>query len=142
MSIHQAQLIPEWGDVTFFLDGAVTIDVEARADLAQRGVTIEESPILRIAGHADVHLADGRALPFAGLFTASRNAPSTGIAESLGVAIEETPFGTQIRTDAAKATSIPGAFACGDVARVPHSVSLAVADGAWAGAQIHRSLVF
>jgi histidinol-phosphate/aromatic aminotransferase/cobyric acid decarboxylase-like protein len=33
-------------------------------------------------------------------------------------------------------------FACGDVARVPHSVSLAVADGAWAGAQLHRSLVW
>jgi len=41
-----------------------------------------------------------------------------------------------------KETSVPGAFACGDAARVPHSVSLAVADGAWAGATIHRSLVF
>jgi hypothetical protein len=25
---------------------------------------------------------------------------------------------------------------------MPHSVSLAVGDGAWAGAQLHRSLVF
>lgn len=37
-------------------------------------------------------------------------------------------------------TSVPGIFACGDVARVPHSVSLAVGNGAWAGIQIHRSL--
>ena len=30
----------------------------------------------------------------------------------------------------------------GDAARAPHSVSLAVGDGAWAGAQLHRSLVW
>jgi len=51
-------------------------------------------------------------------------------------------MGSQLRTSEEKETSIGGAFACGDVARVPHSVSLAVADGAWAGAQVHRSLVW
>lgn len=51
-------------------------------------------------------------------------------------------MGIQIRTNEAKESSIPGVFACGDVARVPHSVSLAVGDGAWAGAQLHRSLVW
>ncbi|WP_331371362.1 NAD(P)/FAD-dependent oxidoreductase [Sinorhizobium chiapasense] len=142
MSVHQAQLIPEWGEVTFFANGALTLDDAARVDLNSRGVTIEETPVRRIEGHADVLLADGRAFSFAGLFTASRNAPATPIAGTLGCEIEETPFGTQIRTDAAKETTIPGAFACGDVARTPHSVSLAVADGAWAGAQLHRSLVF
>jgi thioredoxin reductase len=95
-----------------------------------------------LEGHADVRLADGRLLAFAGLFTATRTTPSSPIALELGCAIEETPMGLQIRTDAAKETSVPGAFACGDLARVPHSVSLAVGDGAWAGAQVHRSLVF
>lgn len=142
MSLHQAQLIPEWGEVTFFTNGALTLDDAARADLNSRGVTVEETPVRRIEGHADVLLVDGRTLPFAGLFTASRNAPSTPIASTLGCEIEETPFGTQIRTEASKETTVPGAFACGDVARTPHSVSLAVADGAWAGAQLHRSLVF
>ena len=51
-------------------------------------------------------------------------------------------MGTQIRTNEAKETSIPGVFACGDAAEVPHSISLAVGDGAWAGAQVHQSLVF
>ncbi|THK36415.1 NAD(P)/FAD-dependent oxidoreductase [Ensifer sp. MPMI2T] len=142
MSVHQAQLIPEWGEVTFFTNGALTLDDAARADLKSRGVTIEETPIGRIEGHADVLLADGRAYSFAGLFTASRNAPATPIAATLGCEIEETPFGTQIRTDATRETTVAGAFACGDAARTPHSVSLAVADGAWAGAQLHRSLVF
>jgi thioredoxin reductase len=142
MSLHQAQLLPEWGEVTLFTNEAVTLDDAARADLEARGVTIEHTSIARIVGHADVVLSDGRRLPFAGIFTASRNAPATPVAQSLGCALSETPFGTQIQTDEAKQTSVPGAFACGDAARVPHSLSLAVADGAWAGASLHRSLVW
>lgn len=142
MSIHQAQLIPEWGPTTFFTNEAVTLDDAACADLAGRGVTIEATPIARLDGHADIVLRDGRRLSFAGIFTASRNAPATPVAETLGCALTETPMGVQIKTDDAKETTVPGAFACGDVGRVPHSVSLAVADGAWAGAQLHRSLVW
>lgn len=142
VSVHQAQLIPEWGAVTFLTNGVLTLDDAVRADLVSRGVTIEETPIRRLDGDADVVLADDRRLAFAGLFTASRNAPSTPIAAGLGCSLAETPFGTQVQTDDMKETSIAGAFACGDTARVPHSVSLAVADGAWAGATLHRSLVF
>ncbi|HEV7305990.1 NAD(P)/FAD-dependent oxidoreductase [Ensifer sp.] len=142
MSIHQAQLIPEWGKVTFFTNGVVQPDADARADLERRGVTIDETPVARLEGHADVVLTDGRRVGFSGLFVATRTTPASDIAERLGCDIEETPMGLQIKATAAKETSIPGAFACGDVGRVPHSVSLAVGDGAWAGAQLHRSLVF
>lgn len=142
ISVHQAQLLPEWGEVTLFLNGSFTPDAEQRADLEARGVTVEETLVAGLEGEADVRLADGRLLPFAGLFTASRVSPATPIAEHLGCIIEETPFGTQIQTDAMKETTITGAFACGDAARIPHSVTLAVGDGAWAGAQLHRSLVF
>jgi thioredoxin reductase len=142
MSQHQAALLTEWGDTTFFVNGAYEMSAEDRAHLVARGVTIESKPIVRLEGEADVRLNDGRVMNFAGLFTASRNAPSTAIAERLGCELEETPFGMQIRTDGGKATSVPGVFACGDVARAPHSLSLAVGDGAWAGANIHRSLVF
>ncbi|WEX75149.1 NAD(P)/FAD-dependent oxidoreductase [Sinorhizobium numidicum] len=142
MSLHQAQLLPEWGEVTFFINDAVTLDAPMRDDLAARGVTIEETPIARLDDHADVILAGGRRLSFAGIFTASRNAPATPIAKGLGCALAETPMGIQIQTDDTKETTVPGAFACGDAARVPHSISLAVGDGAWAGAQLHRSLVW
>jgi len=142
MSIHQAQLIPEWGTVTFFTNDAITLDDAARADLAARNVTIEETPIAGLTCHADIALSDGRTLAFAGLFTAPHATPATPIAENLGCALMETPMGIQIRTDEAKETTVPGAFACGDAARVPHSLSLAVADVAWAGANIHRTLVF
>ena len=142
MSVHQARLIPEWGQVTFLLNEALALDNDTRADLTARGVTIEETPITRLDGQADVVLNDGRVMSFAGLFTASTNAPASPLAAEMGCNIVETGFGTMIETDAGKLTSIPGVYACGDVARVPHSVTLAVADGAWAGAQIHASLVF
>lgn len=141
VSLHQAQLLPEWGRTTFFLNGALELHADATRDLAARGVSIEPTPIARIDGHADVVLADGRRQAFAGLFTAPRNAPSTPVAERLGCALMETPMGTQIQTGDTKETCVAGVFACGDVARIPHSVSLAVGDGAWAGAQLHRSLV-
>lgn len=141
-SLHQALILPEWGSVTLLLNGAFTPDDAQREQLAARNVAVEETPVAQIEGEADVRLTDGRLLPFAGLFMASRNAPATPVAATLGCILEETPFGTQIQVSPQKATSVSGAYACGDVARVPHSVSLAVGDGAWAGAQIHHSLIF
>lgn len=141
-SLHQAMLLPEWGKVTLLANGMVRPDDAERADLEARGVAVEEEAIAGLEGHAHVRLADGRLLSFAGLFTATRTTPATPVAERLGCAMKETPLGLQIGTDDAKETSVRGAFACGDVARMPHSVSLAVGDGAWAGLQMHRSLVF
>ncbi|WP_202843399.1 NAD(P)/FAD-dependent oxidoreductase [Luteimonas saliphila] len=142
MSLHQARLLPEWGTVTLFANGALELDPQAARELSALGIAFEPTPIDRIEGHADIVLADGRRRAFAGLFTASRNAPASDLAERLGCELMDTPMGIQIRTSEAKETSVPGVFACGDVARVPHSVSLAVGDGAWAGAQVHQSLVF
>lgn len=142
LSIHQAELLTDWGDVTLLVNGAVDLGQEAGSALEGRGVVIEETPILRIEGHADVALTDGRRLSFAGLFTATRTFPSCSLGEAIGCALEETPMGIQIRTNAEGKTSVAGIFACGDVARIPHSVSLAVGNGAMAGAQIHRSLLW
>ena len=140
MSLHQAQFLTEWGEVTLLVNQAMLLDLNARSDLESRGVMIEEVPIDRIEGNADVRMVDGRLLTFAGLFTAAPCIPSNSLAESMGCVIEETPMGLQVRTDAENKTSVPGIFACGDVTRFPHSVSLAVGHGAMAGVQVHRSL--
>jgi thioredoxin reductase len=142
MSAHQAEIVSEWGEVTFLTNGVAELDAEARRGLENRKVRIEPALIDRIEGSADVILADGQRLAFAGLFTAPHCVPASPLAAETGCALEETVMGVQIRTDEAKKTSIAGIFACGDVARMPHSVTLAVADGAWAGAQIHRSLIW
>ena len=142
MSLHQAELLTEWGDVTFLTNAALELDPDTRRILQDRGVTIEETPVSRIDGEADVFLSDGRRLPFAGLFTATRCVPASPLPAEMGCALDETPMGLQIRTGAAQETSVPGVFACGDVASVPHSVSLAVGNGAMTGIHIHRSLVW
>ena len=142
MSIHQAELLTDWGDVTLLVNDALELNEEIRSTLERRGVVIDEARIDRIEGHADVTMVDGRRLSFAGLFVVTRTAPSSPLAETIGCALEETPMGIQIRTDAESKTSVPGVFACGDVARAPHSVSLAVGNGAMTGAQIHRSLLW
>ena len=79
MSIHQPELLTYWGDVTLLVNGTVELSQEARSTLERRGVTIEETPIDRIEGHADVVMADGRRLCFAGLFTATRTAPASSL---------------------------------------------------------------
>ncbi|MDS1138972.1 NAD(P)/FAD-dependent oxidoreductase [Pusillimonas sp. SM2304] len=142
LSVHQAELLTDWGDVTLLANGIVELNQDVRSALKRRAVTIEEARIDRIDGDADVVMADGRLLRFKGLFTATRTVPSGSLATVLGCAMEETPMGMQVRTDTENKTSVAGVFACGDVARAPHSVSLAVGSGAMAGAQVHRSLLW
>lgn len=141
-SIHQAELLTDWGHVTLLVNESVELSATARSTLERRGVTIEETSIDRIEGHADVVMADGRRLRFAGLFAVTRTSPSGSLAEAMGCALEETPMGIQVRTDAENKTSVAGIFACGDVARAPHSVALAVGNGTMAGTQVHRSLLW
>ena len=87
-------------------------------------------------------LDDGRRISLAGLFIATRTVPSSSLPEEIGCELEDTPTGIQVRLDESRQTSIPGVFACGDVARMPHSISLAVGDGAMTGIHVHRSLVW
>lgn len=140
-STHQARLLLEWGKVTFLTNGLVELDVKTRQDFLARGMAIESAAIAAIEGQSDVVLADGRRIGYDGLFTAPSNRPSTPLAEQLGCELVGTPFGVQIGTSSARQITVDGVYACGDAARVPHSVSLSVGDGAWAGAQLHQSLV-
>ncbi|KQP95465.1 hypothetical protein [Methylobacterium sp. Leaf117] len=63
------------------------------------------------------------------------------LAERLGCALDEGPFGPVIRTDAANLMTEAGVYATGDIARAPHGVSWAVADGVTAGVPVHQSIV-
>jgi thioredoxin reductase len=85
-------------------------------------------------------LEDGRTAPLDALYLAPRTRMNSPLAERLGCTLDEGPFGSVIRTDAAKLTTVAGVYAAGDVARAPHSVSWAVADGVTAGVSAHQSL--
>ena len=139
MSVHHALMLPDWGKTTFFLNGHVEPTAEELAHLARRGVKREKTPITHIAGdRADVHLADGRVVAMKGLFTATKTSPTSDIAQQLGCEMEEGPAGPFTKTDAMKATSVPGVFACGDAARAFGNVTLAIGDGNIAGSAAHQ----
>jgi thioredoxin reductase len=142
LSMHQALMLPDWGTVTFFLNGAFEPDAAQLAELARRGSTLERRLISRIDGVAEVVLADGSTHAMAGLFVASRTLQASPLAEQLGCAIDEGLTGPVVRTDEMKSTSVAGVFCCGDAGRAAGNVAFAVADGAMAGVAAHRSLMF
>jgi thioredoxin reductase len=142
LSMHHALMLPHWGQVTLFLNGAFEPTVEQYAELAARNVAIEAAPVRRIADRATVELDDGRRVEMDGLFTVTRTRVASPLAEQLGCVFEAGPLGAFIRTDAGKETSVPGVFACGDAARATGNVAIAVGDGALAGAGAHRSMLF
>jgi thioredoxin reductase len=142
LSMHHALMLPDWGPTTLLLNDAFTPDAEQLAALTARGTTLERCPISAITGHADINLADGRVLSFAGLFAMAPFELASAIAHDLGLEMEQGPLGATIKTDVMKETSLPGVFACGDAARPMASVALAVGDGNLAGAGVHRSLMF
>lgn len=143
---EHAMLIAEWGPATLFLNGNHTVDDEVRAKLQARGVTIETDGIAALEGPGQelsaVRLEGGRLVPLDALFLAPRTRPGSPLAEQLGCAFDDGPFGPVIRTDAMKMTTVPGVFAAGDAAMLMHNATLASADGVMAGVSLHRSLVF
>ncbi len=144
VSFHQAMLIPDWGQTTLFTNNCFTPDADQRAQLTARGVQIETEKVIEIAGEqsAIIKLENGRLVELAGLFVAPLTQPSNRIAQDLGCEIAESPMGFYVKTDEFKQTSIPGVFACGDLARPMGSVTFAVGDGALTGFATHRSLIF
>jgi thioredoxin reductase len=142
-SMHQALLIPDWGQTTLFTNGVFEPDGGQLKQLQAREVTIERELVTEITGkHASVKLRDGRVIEVAGLFVASRIKASSPLAEQLGCEFTESPLGPNVKTDGTKETSVAGVFACGDAARAAGNITFAIADGAMAGVAAHRSLIF
>jgi thioredoxin reductase len=146
MSIHQAMLIAEWGPTTLYLNGDPEPDQATLVKLRERGVFIE--PALVRALHGDgarlssIELADGSMSAVDALYLGPRTRLNSEIGHQLGCAMDEGPYGSIIRTDAAKMTTVSGVYAAGDITRGAHNVTWACADGVTAAMAVHRSLIF
>lgn len=145
-SVHQAMLISEWGPTTLLLDGHAMPDPSTCAELEKRGITIEPAPVQALEGTgtslSSLVLSDGRRIALEALFIAAPTRLNSNLAERLGCAIDDGPFGALVRTGPDKMTTVAGVYAAGDIARVPHSVTWAASDGVTAGVFLHQSLVF
>jgi thioredoxin reductase len=140
--MHLALLLPDWGKTTLFLNGAFEPDAEQLSTLNARGVALDRRPIARIEGELELVMKDGGVERLDGLFTMTRVEIVSRIPAQLGCEFDDSPIGRIVRTDAMKATTVAGVYACGDIARAGGSVALAVGDGALAGAAVHQSLIF
>jgi thioredoxin reductase len=142
-SAAQALTVADWGEVTFFADLS-ELSEEQRDVLERRGVRLEARVVTAIDGSLDgplrVRLAGGDEVRMKALFLLSHHKPSP-LASGLDCALDETPHGPLVRTDAGKLTSVPGVYAAGDTARLPSNITLAAADGVLAGAAIHAALI-
>lgn len=145
LSAHQASLIADWGDVTFFTDGRIDLDDAARAMLETRRVVVEPTPVTDLVGTSPaldgVRLQDGRIVPVRALFIAAPVRMTSPIAEQLGCAFDAGPLGPIVRTDMWQQTTVPGVYAAGDAAQLRPSITFASADGVAAGVGLHQSLV-
>ena len=144
-AVHQALLLPDWSEeVTLFTNALVTPDDAQRAALEARGVRVETEPVTALLGEAPqlqgVRLGDGRLVALDALFTASRTRQASPLAEQLGCAFDDGPFGPVIRTGERKETTVTGVFAAGDAARPTHNATWASSDGVTAGIGAHQSL--
>lgn len=142
LALHHALMLPDWGPTTLFTNECFRPDAQQKAQLQDRCVVIESAKVQKISGKADVHLADGKTLQMAGLFTQPITQVNSSVAEELGCQFEQGPLGALIQTSASKETTVPGVFACGDNARTAGSVAIAIGDGSLAGAMAHQSLLF
>ncbi|MBZ5487298.1 NAD(P)/FAD-dependent oxidoreductase [Halomonas aquamarina] len=141
-AMHLALLLPDWGQTTLFLNDAFEPDRQQLEKLAKRDTHVERGAVERLTGDGlSLVMADSRVFALEGLFIVTQTAPNA-LALQLGCELEVSPLGRTIKTSVAKATSVPGIFACGDIAMPVGNLARAVSDGTLAGQAAHHSLVF
>lgn len=139
-SFDQAMMLPEWGQVTLFLNGVLELDeVQTRA-LEIKDVTIENTVIKRITNRATIELEDDRALEFNGI-AVSTDVSISDLVSQLGCELEKDGGADYVKVGDDQATSVEGVFAGGDLARTTHNIPFAVADGSMAGSSAHSLLL-
>ena len=140
-AIHMSMMLIDWGSVTLFLNDQ-PIDMETEQTLLARNINIEKRRIKEINGECNIVLEDHSSVALDGAFVSTRCLIDQEWIVHLGCELEQNSMGEMIKTNTLQETSVTGVFACGDVARLGGSVSLAVGDGTMAGVAAHRSLLF
>lgn len=144
--LHQAEVIRQWSDrVTVFTAGLGPLPPETAQRLTARGVRLESSPVVEIAGEGTamsaVRLEDGREVAVDAVFTVATLRPHDGFLASWGLARDETPFGSFLAVDATGRTSDDRIWAVGNVVNPGANVPMSIGAGAFTGAAVNAALV-
>jgi thioredoxin reductase len=142
---HQAQLLRQWSDsLTYFADDRDELTDRERAELAARGIDVEQAPVAELAPHRQgvrVVLRDGTVRTVARLFVVPHVRPNDAVLVALG-AQRITPHRISFVTvDHAGRTSVPGVWAVGNVVDPKANVPMCIGAGAAAGGAINADLV-
>ncbi|WBU38708.1 NAD(P)/FAD-dependent oxidoreductase [Homoserinibacter sp. YIM 151385] len=149
-SAHQIQMLRQWSaDLVYLLDGQPEPDAELARALAARGVRVERERIAQVDGDdwsddapaISAHLADGRVLELARIFTMPASEPRDAILRGLGAEPGEDFGPAFVRVDATGRTSVPGVWAAGNVINPGASVAIAIGQGAMAGGMVNADLI-
>ena len=145
MSVQHAGLIADWGEVTLFTNGPREFTEAERATLGRRHVRVEPGRVARLEGEGSdlegLRLEDGPLVPVRALFVSPHVEVAGPIARELGCALDDTPVGRLLRTDAEKMTTVAGVYAAGDATLARTNITLAAADGVRAGLGLHHALI-
>ncbi|MGF7234237.1 MAG: NAD(P)/FAD-dependent oxidoreductase [Frankia sp.] len=149
MAVHMALQLGQWSpDVVLFRHTLPDSDVgeQERAALAARDVRIVEGRVTGLVVENDqltgVRLVDGTVVARSALFVASRPVPRDAVLTALGATTEQdTAQRRWVSTDPMGRTSVPGAWAVGNVARPAGQLVTFAADGTLAAIGLNADLV-
>ncbi|MFR9729427.1 NAD(P)/FAD-dependent oxidoreductase [Saccharopolyspora sp. MS10] len=134
-TLHQAQLLRQWSDDVVFFPNRIELTEEERHRLVARGVRIVDGDVARVRAEDDavsgVELADGEVVARRTVFVGPRFLPRDELLTSLGCAVGDDGW---VRIDPSGMTSVPGAWAAGNV--VDSTAQLVNAAGAGSKAAI------
>jgi thioredoxin reductase len=139
--IEAAVAMLAWSeDIVLFTDGR-PLGADDRLRSEQVGVTVRDERIVRLEGQDGrlerVVLADGSAVPRAGLFLVAGQREQSDLAKRLGCEINADGV---VVADEHEVTSVPGVYVAGDASTGEQLVVVAAAQGAVAATKIHASL--
>ncbi|MGH3599620.1 MAG: NAD(P)/FAD-dependent oxidoreductase, partial [Pseudonocardiaceae bacterium] len=141
-TLHQASLVRQWSPDVVFFPHRITLTAEERERLTARGIRIIEGEVARLVAEVDqtlrVELADGQVVSRAAVFIGPRFVPHDELLTSLGCDVGENGW---VATDATGRTSVPGAWAAGNVVDSPAQVIAAAGAGAVAAIALNHYLL-
>lgn len=143
---NYVRLYQDWtAELTVFSDGHDVSD-DIRADLARRNVSIVDGKIAEIVRRgehgATVRIDNTGVVNVDVIFAHPLNKPSTSLHVLLKLTTVSTPFGSILKVDERRETSMAGIYAAGDLANpATASVTAAIWLGAAAGISAQQSMI-